>query len=261
MAISLALVLAIVGLAGCTSKQPPPPTHGGPVKDYISLVDNLRATGATVEPAGEMTQPFFSVNGKVIVVNGGDVQVFEYADAAAAEAERALVSPDGSSIGTSMVDWVASPHFYKAGRLIVLYVGDSTDAIDVLESVLGKQFAGKSGGLEDIVWILESYGEQGDLQTVLEGTEITTIFDSAEGQVTGSAGCNSYWADYEASGNKLSFTSLFWTEIGCLEPAGILEQETQYLKALQSAESYEISVGKLQITSGNQVLIFRGSEE
>ncbi len=208
-----------------------------------------------------MTQPFFSVNGRVIVVNGGDVQVFEYADAAAAEAERALVSPDGSSVGTSMVGWIAPPHFYKAGRLIVQYVGDSTDAIDVLEAVLGQQFAGRSGGLEDITWILESYGEQGDLQAVLEGTEITAIFDSAEGQVTGSAGCNSYFADYEASGNKLSFTSLFWTEIGCVAPEGIMEQENYYLKTLSAAESYKIEDGKLQITSGNQVLIFRSSEE
>ncbi len=261
LAISLTLVLAIVSVAGCTSKQPPPPTHGGPVKDYISLVDNLRATGATVEPAGELTQPFFSVNGRVIVVNGGDVQVFKYADAAAAEAEAALVSPDGSSVGTSMVAWVAPPHFYRADRLIVLYVGDSTDAIDVLEAVLGQQFAGRSGGLEDITWILESYGEPESLQTVLEGTEITALFDSAEGQVTGSAGANHYFGAYQISKNKLSIQEITHTEMYRLDPEGVMEQEDYYLKTLQAAESYEISVGKLQITSANQVLIFRGSEE
>ncbi len=116
-------------------------------------------------------------------------------------------------------------------------------------------------GLEDITWILESYGEPENLQAVLEGTKITAIFDSAEGQVTGSAGCNSYWADYEVEGSKLSIFEMTWTEMGCPEPQGILEQETQYLQALQSAESYKIEDGKLQITSGNQVLIFRDSEE
>ena len=94
--IGLVLVPAIVVLAGCTGTQPPPATHGGAVRDYIDLVDNLRASGATVEPAEEVTQPFFSVNGRVIVVNGGDVQVLEYADAVTAETEAALVSPDGS---------------------------------------------------------------------------------------------------------------------------------------------------------------------
>ncbi len=254
------MVLAIMGLAGCTSEEPTV-SHGGPVTDYVSLIDNLRQAGATVEPAGEVSQPFFAVTGNIITVNGDDVQVFEYADAAAAEAEAALVSPDGSSVGTSMPFWVASPHFYRVEKLIVLYVGDSEAVTDVLESVLGQQFAGRSGGLEDIMWLLESYGEQGDLQAVLEGTEITAIFDSAEGQVTGSAGCNSYFARYEASGNELSILELAWTEMGCLEPQGILEQETQYLQALQSAESYKIEDGKLQITSGNQVLIFRISEE
>ncbi len=131
-----------MGLAGCVSEEPPV-SHGGPATDYVSLIDNLRAAGATVEPTGEVTQPFFSVTGNIIVVNGGDVQVFEYADAAAAETEAALVSPDGSSVGTSMIGWVAPPHFYKAGRLIVLYVGDSTDVISVLEAELGQQFAGR----------------------------------------------------------------------------------------------------------------------
>ncbi len=41
LAISLALVLAIVGLAGCVSEEPPV-SHGGPVTDYVSLIDNLR---------------------------------------------------------------------------------------------------------------------------------------------------------------------------------------------------------------------------
>ncbi len=135
------LMLGAYGL-GCSSEKPSA-AHDGPVTDYVSLIDNLRAAGATVEPTGEVSQPFFSVTGKIIVVNGGDVQVFEYADAAVAEAEAALVSPDGSSVGTSMIGWVASPHFYKADRLIVLYVGDSTDVISVLEAELGQQFAGR----------------------------------------------------------------------------------------------------------------------
>ena len=144
----LALIMVIFMLtalgAGCASPQPPPPivSHGGPVTDYVSLIDNLRAAGATVEPAGDISQPFFSVKGNVITVNGSDVQVFEYTDAAAADTETALVSPDGSSIGTTMVSWVAAPHFYQTGKLIVLYVGDDTAVHNVLENVLGSQFAG-----------------------------------------------------------------------------------------------------------------------
>jgi hypothetical protein len=135
------LLLAILVVA-CGSQTPADSSHGGPVTDYVSLVDALRAQGATVEPSGDVSQPFFTVEGQVIRVDSQDVQVFEYADEAAADAEAELVAPDGSSVGTSMVSWVAPPHFYKVGRLVVLYVGDDATTIDLLEAVLGPQLAG-----------------------------------------------------------------------------------------------------------------------
>ncbi len=118
------------------------------VTDYDSLVDGLRAIGATVEHETlpeVVVQDFFSVTGQVFKLNGEDVQVFEYDDHSKAETEAALVSPDGSSIGTSLPFWIAPPHFYKAGRIIVLYVGENTAVTDALESILGKQFAGRQG--------------------------------------------------------------------------------------------------------------------
>ena len=111
-------------------------------------------------------------------------------------------------------------------------------------------------GLVDTTWILESYGEQGNLQSVIEGTRITAIFDSAGGQVHGSAGCNSYFGDYQISSNKLTISMIAHTEMYCLEPKGLMEQEYQYLKTLQSAESYQIQGGKLQINCGSQILIY-----
>ena len=116
------------------------------VTDYISLIDNLREAGATVDTGGVIQQPCFSVDGKAITVNGSYVQVFEYEDAAAADTQAALISPDGFSINkngqTCHISWIAPPHFYKASNLIVLYVGDNQAVIDVLETVLGPQFAG-----------------------------------------------------------------------------------------------------------------------
>ncbi len=257
------LMLGAYGV-GCASEEPAV-SHDGSTMDYVSFIDNLRQAGATVEPAGEVSQPFFAVTGNRIVVNGDDVQVFEYTDTSAAEAEAAPVSADGCEVGSTskggvyMLEWVAPPHFYKEGKLIVLYVGDSEAVTDVLESVLGQQFAGRSDGLEDITWILESYGEPESLQIVLEGTEITALFDSAESQVTGSAGANHYFGSYQISKDKLSIQEIAHTEMYRLDPEGVMEQEDYYLKTLQSAESYEIEDGKLQITSGNQVLIFRNS--
>ena len=120
-------------------------SHGGPVKDYVSLLDNLRAagaTGATVDPAGTVSQPFFSPQGQLITVDKQDVQAFEFASAEEADAAAETVSADGSSVGTSMVGWIAPPHFYKASKLIVIYVGSDSDVINALQEAMGLQFAG-----------------------------------------------------------------------------------------------------------------------
>lgn len=127
------------GTAQATPVTPP----AGAVTDYASLVSYLKAANLTVVSAGDISQPFFSVDGQVITVNGGDVQVFEYLDAAAANAEAALISPSGSSIGTTMMTWIAPPHFYKSGRLIVLYLGTDATVLNALKGALGPQIAGR----------------------------------------------------------------------------------------------------------------------
>jgi len=59
------------------------------------------------------------------------------------EADAAQVASDGGSIGTSMVTWVEPPHFFKSGRVLVLYVGEDKAVIDLLKGPLGEQFAGR----------------------------------------------------------------------------------------------------------------------
>lgn len=103
----------------------------------------MEGSGAPVESGEPVSQVFFSTEGTLLKVNGADVQVFEYESAEEMENEASQVSPDGGSIGTSMVTRVDVPHFYKANRIIVLYVGNDASVLDVLESALGPQFAGR----------------------------------------------------------------------------------------------------------------------
>ncbi len=137
------LLLVPLLLAACGGQPSPVVSHGGPARDYVSLVDSLREAGATVDPAGTVFQPFFTPQGQLITVNGQDVQVFEFASTADADGVVDTVSADGSSVGTTMMTWVATPHFYKAGKLIVLCVGDDSYVLGILEDVLGPQFAGR----------------------------------------------------------------------------------------------------------------------
>jgi len=139
----VALGLATWLAAACASGQTPTPSESGPVGSYDEFVAAVRLAGATAEPAGTVSQVFFGPEGQVVSINGQDVQVFEFPGEEEVNAAVQSISQDGSSIGTTMVTWVAAPHFYRAGRLIVLYVGEDGGVIEVLDQVLGPQFAGR----------------------------------------------------------------------------------------------------------------------
>ncbi len=111
--------------------------------------------------------------------------------------------------------------------------------------------------LEDKVWVLKSHGEPDNLISVLQDTEITATFDSSERKVTGSAGCNSYFGPYEVKGNNFTISGpIAATEMACLEPEGVMAQETLYLRTLQFAESYKIQGSELRIDCGEKILAY-----
>ena len=90
----------------------------------------------------------------------------------------------------------------------------------------------------------------------LAGTTVTAIFE--DGQVGGSAGCNSYGGPYRASGQKLTISGMAQTLMACLEPAGVMEQESAFLQALSQAASYSIAGERLEIwnAAGETILTF-----
>jgi len=119
------------------------PTLQNAIQNLDSLVAAFQAAGMTVEPGGTIDQPFFTVQGQSLKVNGGDVQVYVYDTADAMEADASQISADGSSVGTNMVEWTGTPHFFKVGNLLVLYLGDDQTILALLQTVLGSQFAGR----------------------------------------------------------------------------------------------------------------------
>ena len=142
------LFFLAVGSATCGgdfsgAKQAEGQSLASPVTDQASLISKLRAAGASVEVVGEVDQPFLSVTGTMIKLHGEDVQVFQYSSAAEMEAQAAPISRDGSAVGTRKIFWVGPPHFFKQGKVLVLYVGNDDKVLKALEAVLGGQFAGQ----------------------------------------------------------------------------------------------------------------------
>ena len=115
-----------------------------PVKatSYDSLIDELINKGIIVEVVEVIPDSSFAVPTNVISVNGEDVQVFEFSSENEAQVASEIVSKDGTEIGTSIIRWIAPPHFYTNGNIIVLYVGDNLEMTVLLSELLGPQFAG-----------------------------------------------------------------------------------------------------------------------
>ena len=89
----------------------------------------------------------------------------------------------------------------------------------------------------------------------MPGAEATAQFE--KGNVHGTTGCNNYEAPYEAKGDKLTVGVTATTMKMC--PAPIMDQESAYLAAIQSAASYKIADGTLTIANakGNTVLTYK----
>ncbi len=159
------LPLAIALFAACANngvglEGPPPPepvaAMSSPIVppdeselDLAGFIKTLQTVSVSVEQVGTSPPEFFSVPAKGITINGAYVAVFEYSDSIKARAEVAYVSPNGGQIAVpngpvSQIEWVATPHFYQRGQLVVQYIGDESEVLSALEAALGSPFAAGS---------------------------------------------------------------------------------------------------------------------
>lgn len=115
-------------------------------------------------------------------------------------------------------------------------------------------FTRQSSELGGSSWLVTGYnnGKQAVVSVAL-GTTLTADF-GADGRLGGSAGCNSYTATFEAAGKNLKIGPAASTRKFCADPAGVMEQETQFLKALETAAVYRIDGDKLEIRSADGAL-------
>jgi len=95
--------------------------------------------------------------------------------------------------------------------------------------------------LDGTSWVLISFGAT----SPLPGTSLTLSFQG--GQTGGSAGCNSYGGSYQVAGDKIEIGPIAITEMACLEPQGVMEQETAFVQFLQAGQRFQIQDGELSI--------------
>ena len=108
--------------------------------------------------------------------------------------------------------------------------------------------------LEGTLWQLTGYNDGRGVTSLVLGSEITATFDGEK--VAGTAGCNSYTASYTIDGDEISVGPAAGTRMACMEPEGVMEQESAYLAAVSEAATYELGRDRLTLYGAEgQILV------
>lgn len=116
--------------------------------------------------------------------------------------------------------------------------------------------------LTGIEWQLNAFvgGDTADASasSLIADSTITVMFNE-DGSVGGHGGCNSYGGQYQVDGETLTISDLVSTLMAC-EAEGVTEQETMYLNALGTAETYSIAGNQLTINYPGGALVFSAAQ-
>jgi heat shock protein HslJ len=108
--------------------------------------------------------------------------------------------------------------------------------------------------LAGVKWEVTGYnnGRQAVVSPQL-GTQLSVTFK--DGQVSGNSGCNRFHGPFKAEGNSLSIGPLATTRMLC-SAEGVMAQEQAFLAALQTATTWAIDRGMLDVhrKDGERVL-------
>jgi heat shock protein HslJ len=115
-------------------------------------------------------------------------------------------------------------------------------------------YKAQSQDLSGTSWEVISYnnGKQA-VTTVLTGTTITLDFGT-DGTVSGNSSCNNYHGTFTVTGKQITIGPLASTRMFCGEPEGVMDQETLYLAALQTAGTFKVEGTKLELRTTNGAL-------
>lgn len=123
------------------------------------------------------------------------------------------------------------------------------EGVDVAELVLQSQ------SLEGTAWTVTGFDNGKEaVVSVLAGTTLSLSFEPA-GRVSGSGGCNQLTGAYLSSGPDLAITNVGATRRMCSEPAGVMEQEAQFVAALPLAAKAQVAGDRLELRTVSGALV------
>jgi heat shock protein HslJ len=120
-------------------------------------------------------------------------------------------------------------------------------------------FKAQSQDLAGTSWEVIGYnnGKQA-VTSLLAGTTLTAEFGK-DGNLSGNSGCNTYNGTYTVTGDQIKIGPLATTRMAC--PQEIMDQETQYLAALQSAATYRVEGTGMELRTPEDALAVNFSKK
>ena len=233
-----------------SAPQPAATQEPKPTLDILSqlidvqwvLVAYGEAANPTVVEEGATTTALFGADGSVSGSGGcnqysgsyelnGDQISFGPIAATMMACDKGM---DTETAYFAALDKAERVEFTPEGRLNIFYESGANKLV----------FIKGQTPLADTLWVLLSYGDPNNPNSVEAGTAVTAVF-SPDGSLSGSGGCNSYTATYSVQDNQMQISQPASTLMEC--PVGN-EQEFAYLQALPLAESYKIIGPNLEIS-------------
>lgn len=134
--------------------------------------------------------------------------------------------------------------------------GESLSLLDADGKTLAVLAKLQHATLEGPLWQLSTLNNgQQAVSSLPAGVEITAQF--ADGRVSGSAGCNKYFADYTVDGDKLTVSGVGSTKMFCGEPKGVMDQEALFLQAMEKAARFEIREQSLTVFDAEEGVLLQ----
>ena len=246
--VSFGLCAGLLALAACT---PSAPLAGGQA-NLTGLVWGLSSMADKPVTAEAGITILFTSGGKVTGSSGCN----QYAGTYTTSGQNLQISPTTSTMMACPPEIMDQESAYIKALGDVQTYAVSEDRL-ALKDRSGKDvliYKAQSQDLAGTSWVVTAYnnGKQA-VTSVLSGTTLTAEFGK-DGNLSGSSGCNTYNGAYKVNGSQITIGPLASTRMACADPAGVMDQEMQYLSALQSAATYQIQGNTLELRTQDGAL-------
>lgn len=139
MRMAAVILIGMTLLLGCgSSTATPTPPPDGIVDTAAELVTALQAEGFVAQHGGRFNNFLFERGGQLLLVNGQQVQVWEFATNEQADAAQDSILGDDSPL--ARLNFTAPPRFFQNGRMVVLFVATDPAILRTLTDILGDPF-------------------------------------------------------------------------------------------------------------------------